>query len=217
MRRVIVYFDGFNFYNGLKAHCKTNPNWLNYYWIDLYKLCQQFFTEGEGNDLVQVKYFTAPPQNILKRSKQSAFFGANLLLNNGKVSIHNGHYTQKEVECFAKCKEKFTIPEEKCTDVNLALSIIEDCLDDKVDTIVIVTADSDQIPTIKMVKARYPNKKLKVFFPPSRRSADILGRVGQVVFLENHEEKFKVAKMPGEVTDGNKKYTRPADWKYKPL
>ena len=148
MRRVIVYFDGFNFYNGLKAHSKLYPDWLNYYWIDLYKLCKQFFTDGEGNNLVEVKYFTAPPQNSQKRSRQSAFFGANQLINGNKISVHNGHYTQKEVECFAKCKEKFTVLEEKCTDVSLALTIIEDCLDDKVDTVVIVTADSDQIPTI---------------------------------------------------------------------
>ncbi|HMK03680.1 MAG TPA: NYN domain-containing protein [Ferruginibacter sp.] len=216
MRRVIVYFDGFNFYNGLKEHAGKFPEWLNYYWIDLYKLCQQFFTEGEGNTLVEVKYFTAPPANLQKRSRQSAFFTANQIINGSKVSIHNGHYTKKEVECFATCKLKFTVPEEKCTDVNLALSIVSDCLDGIVDTVVLVTADSDQVPTIKMVTSRFPNIKLKVFFPPSRSSADILARVKQVVFLENHEEKFKSAKMPGEVTDGMKKYTRPPEWKYKP-
>lgn len=214
MRRVIVYFDGFNFYNGLKEHSGKFQQWLNYYWIDLYKLCQQFFTESEGNDLVEVKYFTAPPSNLQKRSRQGAFFSANQAINGTKVSIHNGHYTKKEIECFALCKEKFTVPEEKCTDVNLALSIVADCLDGIVDTVVLVTADSDQVPTIKMVTSRFPHIKLKVFFPPSRKSADILNRVKQVIFLENHEEKFKASKMPGEVTGGGKKYTRPTDWKY---
>jgi len=34
-----------------------------------------------------------------------------------------------------------------------------------------------------------------------------------VVFLENHEDKFKNAKMPGTVNGAAKTYTRPADWK----
>ena len=214
MKRVIFYFDGFNFYNGLKEHCRLFPNWLEYYWIDLFKFCQQFVHEHEGSKLMEVKYFTAPPQNIQKRTRQSAFFGANKLINGDKLTIYNGHYTSKEIECFALCKQKFNVPEEKCTDVSLALNIILDCMEDKVDTIVLVTADSDQIPTIKMIKSKFPGKKLKVYFPPSRNSADIRRQVGQVVFLENHEDKFKAAKMPGEVKVDDKKYTRPPEWKY---
>ena len=211
MKRVIFYFDGFNFYNGLKDICKEKPNWKNYYWIDLFKFCSQFVFEG--SELVSVKYFTAPPKNEQKRSKQSALFGANKLLNKDNVLIYTGHYTTMEVECFAKCKQTFTVPVEKCTDVNLALTIISDCIDDLVDTIVLVTADSDQLPTIKMVKQKFPKKKMKVYFPPNRISNDIRGLIGQVVFLENHEEKFKAAMMPGEVILNGKKYTKPKDWK----
>lgn len=195
--------------------CDKEIQWKNYYWIDLFKLCQQFVHNHEGSELISVKYFTAPPLNAQKRSKQSAFLSANKLLNGDKFLFYPGHYTNKQVECFAICKQKFTVPEEKCTDVNLALNILIDCVDDIVDTVVLVTADSDQIPTIKMLKAKFPHKKLKVYFPPCRNSTDIRNQVGQVVFLENHEEKFKLSKMPGEVTDGTKKYTRPSDWKAK--
>lgn len=215
MKRVIFYFDGFNFYNGLKDMSKKKPQWKNYYWIDLYKFCQQFVYAHEGNELVSIKYFTAPPQNDKKRSKQSAFLNANKLINGDKFLFYTGHYTNKEVECFATCKQKFTVPEEKCTDVNFALNIIIDCMEDIVDTVVLITADSDQIPTIKMLKAKFPTKKLKVYFPPCRNSTDIRNQVGQVVFLENHEDKFNLSKMPGDVTDGDKKYTRPSEWKAK--
>lgn len=213
MKRVIFYFDGFNFYNGLKDSAEKEDKWKNYYWIDLVKFCQRFVFPHEGNELVAVKYFTAPPQNPQKRSRQSAFLSANKLLNGEKFIVYQGHYTTKEVECFAICKQKFSVPEEKCTDVSLALNILMDCVDNIVDIIVLVTADSDQIPTIKMLKSKFPHKKLKVYFPPSRNSTDIRNQVGQVVFLENHEEKFITAKMPGEVTNGIKKYTRPPEWK----
>ena len=213
MKRVIFYFDGFNFYNGLKDSAEKEVKWKNYYWIDLFKFCQQFVFNHEGSELIAVKYFTAPPQNTQKRSRQSAFLSANKLLNGEKFIVYQGHYTNKVVECFATCKQKFNVPEEKCTDVSLALNILIDCVEDFVDTIVLVTADSDQIPTIKMLKSKFPNKKLKVYFPPSRNSTDIRNQVGQVVYLENHEDKFKLAKMSVEVTDGNKKYTRPTEWK----
>ena len=75
-KRVIFYFDGFNFYNGLREQSLINPAWKNYYWIDLVKFCEQFITPSDS-ELVAVKYFTSPPTNLTKRSKQSAFFGAN--------------------------------------------------------------------------------------------------------------------------------------------
>lgn len=197
--------------------CFKEPQWKNYYWIDLFKFCSQFVHEHEGSMLAQVKYFTAPPQNALKRSKQSAFLNANTLVNGSLFSSYSGHYSKKEVECFAECKKTFTVLEEKCTDVSLALNIVMDYVENIVDTIVLVTADSDQIPTIKMLKAKFPSKKLKVYFPPCRNSTEIRKHIGQVVFLENHEDKFMAAKMPGEVTDGNKKYIRPPEWSAKSI
>ena len=212
MTRVIFYFDGFNFYNGLKDKTIKDINWKNYYWLDLNKFCNQFLFEHDGQELVAVKYFTAPPKNLSKRSKQSAFLNANKLINQEKFQIFQGHYTDKEIQCFAECKKTFTVPEEKCTDVNLAITILTDCMEDAVDTIILVTADSDQIPTIRAVKNKFPKKKLKVYFPPCRNSTDIRSQVGQVVFLENHEEKFKKAIMPTEVSNETKKYIRPSEW-----
>jgi uncharacterized LabA/DUF88 family protein len=151
--------------------CDKEPQWKNYYWIDMYQLCKQFVFEG--SELVSVKYFTAPPKSEQKRSKQSAFLSANKLLNGDKFLTYLGHYTNKEVQCFAECKQTFSVPEEKCTDVSLALNILIDCVDDIVDTLVVVTADSDQVPTIKMIKDKFPNKKVKVYFPPCRSSNDI--------------------------------------------
>ncbi|TAG13976.1 MAG: hypothetical protein EAZ13_09370 [Sphingobacteriia bacterium] len=70
-----------------------------------------------------------------------------------------------------------------------------------------------QVPTIQKVKQRFPKIKLKVYFPPQRTSQDILNHASPVVFLENNEDKFKAALMSTEVTNGVKKYTKPADWK----
>ncbi len=212
-KKVVFYFDGFNFYNGLKSFTKTNTDWKKYYWIDFIKFCSQFVFTHDGQELHKVKYFTAPPINLIKRSKQSALFGANLITNENKFEVINGHYADKFIDCQATCKQKFKVPEEKCSDVNISLSMISDCLDKQVDIIVLVTADSDQVSTIKFIQKRFPNVKIKLYFPPDRKSNDLKTLFKQVVFLENHEDKFKNSVMPFEVKNDIKKYTRPIDWK----
>lgn len=43
MERVTFYIDGFNFYYGIKTEKDISPEWGKSYWIDLVKLCSQFF------------------------------------------------------------------------------------------------------------------------------------------------------------------------------
>ncbi|WP_264511021.1 NYN domain-containing protein [Flavobacterium sp. N1719] len=212
-KKVVFYFDGFNFYHGFKSYTGANPDWKNYYWIDFVKFCSQFVFAHDGQVLHKVKYFTAPPINLQKRSKQSALFGANKVINGDTFEVLNGHYADKYIDCLATCKETFRVPEEKCTDVNIALNIVGDCMDNQVDVIVLVTADSDQVSTVKFIQKKFPHIKIKLYFPPNRASNELKSLFKQVVYLEKHEDKFKNAKMTFEVKNEKKTFTRPADWK----
>lgn len=212
-KKVVFYFDGFNFYNGFKSFTINNPIWKKYYWIDFVAFCSQFVFPHDNQELHKVKYFTAPPINKIKKSKQSALFGANIIINGKKFEVINGHYADKFINCQATCKENFKVPEEKCTDVNISLSMISDCLDKEVDIIVLITADSDQISTVKFIQKRFPNIKFKLYFPPNRKSNDLKSLFKQVVYLENHEDKFKKSIMSFEVKNDLKTYTRPVNWK----
>lgn len=80
-KKVVFYFDGFNFYHGLKDYTLINSEWKNYYWLDFVKFCSQFVFEHDNQKLHKVKYFTAPPKDVQKRSKQIALFSANTILN----------------------------------------------------------------------------------------------------------------------------------------
>ena len=79
-----------------------------------------------------------------------------------------------------------------------------DCFHDKADTFVLISADSDQVPTLQAIKQNFPSKSIKVYFPPNRKSADLLSIFNQVVYLENNEDKFMKSVMPGEVIVGEK-------------
>ncbi len=216
-KKVVFYFDGFNFYHGFKDYTLKKSEWKNYYWLDFVKFCSQFVFEHDNQKLHRVKYFTAPPNNVQKRSKQSALFSANRILNGDLFEVINGHYSDKFIDCRASCKKQFKVQEEKCTDVNLALAMINDCIDGNVDVITLVTADRDQVSTIKYIKNKFPHIKLKVYFPPERKSNEIRQLMQTVVFMENLEDKFKNAQMEsvitGEIDGKEKRYTRPVDWK----
>ena len=56
-QRVTFYIDGFNFYYGLRRTKRNEPQWGDYYRIDMVKLCQGFL--GEGQEVEKVIYFTA--------------------------------------------------------------------------------------------------------------------------------------------------------------
>ena len=213
MKRVVFYFDGFNFYNGLKEKSEEENIWRSYYWIDLVKFCNQFFTEGDAE--VNVKYYTSRPMNKEKASRQSAFLSANKLINGDRISIIYGQYISKDLNCLASCKEPFSTLEEKRTDVSIAINMLIDCVNDSVDTLVLISADSDQIPTIQMIKAKYPQKKVKVYFPPKRDSYELTALCKPIVFLEDHEAKFKNAMMPSTVVKDEKTYTKPLSWRPK--
>jgi NYN domain len=210
MKRVIFYFDGFNFYNGLKDKSKLLPKWKNYYWLDLVKFCTEFL--DKDHSLIKVKYFTAPPSDDKKRSRQSAFFSANKLLNGDLVEIINGKYQNKDIKC-KKCTQIFWGQEEKRTDVNIAISMLMDCVLNNTDILVLISADSDQIPTLQSIKSNFPDKKVKVYFPPERSSADILSISKPIVFLGDNEQKFEKSIMPTIVANGMKTYTKPDNWK----
>ena len=161
MERIIIYIDGFNLYFGLKT-----KGWKRYYWLNLQKLAQNLL---KGNQkLVTTKYFTSrvsgPPDKI---KRQGTFIEALETLDG--FHIFYGHYLTNKIEC-KKCGDVFAKPNEKMTDVNIAVEMLTDAFQDAFDTALLISADSDLIAPIKKVKKLYPGKKIVIAFPPARFS-----------------------------------------------
>ena len=76
------------------------------------------------------------------------------------------------MEC-PHCQGAIHKPEEKRTDVNVAIQMVGDCALDKTDTVVLVSAYSDLVPPLEFIRDNYPNKKIRVYFPPSYSSIDL--------------------------------------------
>lgn len=166
--RTIVYVDGFNLYFG---ELKGTPN----KWLDL----QQLFSRvlAAKNEIVKIKYFTARVQatstNPQVHIRQQAYLQA-LAQCCPLVEVHYGHFLRHRVQM-----ENATPPpatcgvwktEEKGSDVNLALHVLNDAWQDAFDSAVIVSNDSDLAESMRLVRQHHPTKSLGLITPGAART-----------------------------------------------
>ena len=161
---MIAYIDGFNLYHGLRDAGLKDSRWL-----DVRGMCLSLLQTGEQLELV--RYFTSwVKDNPVKSARQAVYIDA--LRARGGIEIDFGHFLSNTAQCF-RCGNVWKKNEEKKTDVNVAVRLLEDAFDDRFDTAIIVSGDSDHVPPIKSVLSRFPHKRVIVAFPPRRRSSQL--------------------------------------------
>lgn len=155
--RTIIYIDGYNWYHAIFKHY---PEWK---WLNI----QTFFEALRPHDNVQaIKFFTAivdehrPGSDA--RERHTKYIAALKTLS--KVQVILGKFQLREVTCRAECGKKYAVPEEKKTDVNIAVEILSDSFKNACDSIVVVSGDSDAQPPIQWVK-RNCQTKITVYIP----------------------------------------------------
>jgi uncharacterized LabA/DUF88 family protein len=164
MSRVISYIDGFNLYFGLKRR-----NWKRYYWLNIIKLSNNLLTKDQT--LITTKYFTSriasPPD---KAKRQNTFIEALSTLD--KLKIFYGKYQNNTQEC-KRCGNIWPAPNEKMTDVNISVELLSDAFQDKFDTALLISGDSDLTGPIKKINELFPNKRVVIAFPPETFSFEL--------------------------------------------
>jgi len=164
VKRVIAYVDGFNLYFGLKE-----KGWRQFYWLNIQLLVQNLLKSGQ--QLIVTKYFTA---RIIgspdKEKRQSTFIEALETLSDFKILY--GKYQLNPRYC-QNCGFQDKVPNEKMTDVNIAVEMFSDAFKDKFDVALLVSADSDVTPPVRSIKQMFPHKYIVVAFPPKRYSTEL--------------------------------------------
>lgn len=199
--RVICYIDGYNLYFGLrdKSRVKSqtgvlvNQHWTKFMWLDLVKLSCSILRSDQV--LVATKYFTSRIRTKPdSERRQSAYLDALGTLTG--LSIYFGQFQPDPKEC-DRCGHRAYHPQEKRTDVNIATHMIVDAVNHRYDTALLISGDSDQVPTIEAVRSQF-KKDVVVAFPPERFSADL-----QAVATSTYRigaSKFAVSIMPYSIT-----------------
>lgn len=160
--RVVVYIDGFNLYFGMTS-VYPDIKWLN---VEL--LAQNMIKPHQT--LVAVKYFTSLVSNNPSKEKRQRDYISALKTTN--TIIIYGHYKSKPKSCFS-CHHTWNDNEEKMTDVNIAVHMLTDAMDDVYDMAMLISGDSDLVPPIRAVHSKFPTKRVMVAFPPNRHNNSV--------------------------------------------
>lgn len=176
MARVSVYIDGFNVYFGIVALMERR-HLSGLKWLDYWSLSQSLMTsspaKSKGDTLVAVKYFTA----LVEDDEEAAARHAEYLtaLKHMGVEVIEGKYLTHRMLCKnPNCGRLWVRGEEKQTDVAIGTYLLDDAYQDTFDKAILVTGDSDQTPTLRLMRIRHPLKPVVLAYPPARgRNQDL--------------------------------------------
>ena len=213
--RVIAYVDGFNLYFGMRAGALHR-----FYWLNVHLLAANLLRPDQ--QLIATAYFTSrisvpsasdtSPSAIALRAKgkrQSNYLEALATVPNLATIL--GHYLDKRGHC-RNCGATWPSYEEKMTDVNIATELLTDAFQDRFDTAMLISADSDLTRPIQAVRRIFPNKRIIVAFPPNRNSIT-LRRVANG-FIHIEPAHLSRSQFPDQVTKPNGfVLQRPNEWR----
>ncbi len=156
-KRAIVYVDGFNLYYGA---IRGGPDkWLN--------LERYFSLLRPHDDIRLIRYFTALVRGS-HQVNQRMYLRA--LESLPSVEVFLGGFKAKHIGCKVQgCNFSgprfFVRYEEKRTDVNIGIRMLDDAYQDLCDRMILVSGDSDLVPAVNHVKKLFPSKEIIVYVP----------------------------------------------------
>ena len=166
--RTYVYVDGFNLYYGA---LKETP-WK---WLDLPALLRALLQPH--HDILTVKYFTArvsgTPADPSKPQRQDTYVRA-LQRHRPEVAVYFGHFLSHPVRLplVRPTGNQRTVEvmrtEEKGSDVNLAVHLLNDSWLNDYDCAIVVTNDSDVAEAMRLVKQHH-GRRIGLVTPGTRR------------------------------------------------
>lgn len=182
-RRVACFIDGFNLY-----HAVDNLGRPHLKWLDLHKL-MSIFVDRAVHEIVAVYYFSAyATWRAGAYARHQLYVKA---LESVGVTPVMGHFKVKDRSC-RDCGSTWQAHEEKETDVNAALWLLDLAYRDYYDDAFVVSRDSDLAPAVRLVRTRFPAKRIKVVATPNLRHSKELAQAAgnknlaaiQIIHLE---------------------------------
>lgn len=206
--RAALYIDGFNLYHPIRIMGAGNAHLK---WSSLWQLGENL-TRPRSQTLVKTVFCTAVPtmrQNADKRGRHIRFNDAQRACG---VTVIEGHYVPEPIEedGIPTGRTKWT---EKQTDINVALELIIDGLNDVYDVALLLSADTDQVATARVFSESVrPLGKTLVGVAPPNRAAPIGYSAYQVASVELKQYDIERCVMPEWVEGNGIRVQRPAEY-----
>ena len=206
--RAALYIDGFNLYHPIR---RMGDGFNHLKWASLWALGENL-AAPRRQQLVKVVFCTAVPsvrQNAEKRDRHIRFNEAQRAHG---VTVLEGHYVPEPIELngIPTGEKKWT---EKQTDINLALELIMDGLDDVYDVALLLSADTDQVATARVFAERLkPRGKVLVGVAPPDRDTPIGYSTFKVPSVKLKQYDIERCVMPQEIMHDGKMIRRPVEY-----
>jgi uncharacterized LabA/DUF88 family protein len=205
----VVYVDGFNLYYGA---VKGTP----YKWLDIASLCQALLPKSQ---IVQIKYFTALVKSRLhdpnQPKRQQIYLRALRTIPNFEIIL--GRFLSHERDMpLAGCSPgqqhyaRVIKTEEKGSDVNLAVHLLNDGYQGRYETAVVVSNDSDLAEAIRIV--RYVLNKPVIVLNPFPKSASFELRKTATFVKPIRKGVLGASQFPHTIKDSKGTFFKPKEW-----
>jgi hypothetical protein len=228
-KRAAFYVDGFNLYHGIcdlqeqpSKAVPTPPNKAHLKWFSIWAYAE-FITQQHGESVERVHYFSALAthmphsvgrhQTYLRALKST---GVHYNLGTFKAKQKRMHFSRcdQNGNPYATAKINWTAHEEKETDVNIAIQLIQDAMDNIADVFYVISADTDLAPAIKLIQARYPHIEYVPVLPPNRAKnkelKQLSSRPGK--HIEMNEANIAKCRLPEQITDAAGTFSCPVEY-----
>lgn len=192
--KTYIYIDGFNLFHG--ALRKTPYRWLNLYLLAQHVLPPDCHIE-------KIKYFTArvsgTPEDPTMHTRQDIYLRA-ITTYLPQLDIYYGYFQKKKTEMLpanansTHDRIKVIKLEEKGSDVNLAVHLINDAWKNVYDCAAIISNDSDLAEAMRLVKQEHSNKKLILVTPSVNRGRSTSKKLAPLADSVRHIDKLTLAK-----------------------
>lgn len=175
-REVSFIVDGFNLYYSLRAMeglSKKPSRWLN-----LRRLCESFLHPisqrlGVRAELGRIHYFSAYA-NARMRDKESVdrLRSYVMALEATGVSVTMSNFKYRDARC-PHCNTLFKRPEEKETDVAMAVKLLEVFALSESPIAVLMTGDTDLRPAVSTARRLFPQNTIGIVTPFLRHTTEM--------------------------------------------
>jgi len=177
--RTAFFVDGYNLFYGLLAG-------TDYKWLDLPALLTHITKiQNPASETIQVNYFTSPvlpslaTLGIKSKEAQDTYIRAlkakGVTVTLGKHRLEHGtapRYIDKHTPASRQDKVDIWDLEEKQTDVSLAIGMYRLLsqqqnlpADERIEQIVLVSADTDMTPALKAIQEDFPEVTVGIILP----------------------------------------------------
>ncbi len=202
MSRIAFFIDGFNLYHSLS----NEPSYHKYKWLNLAKLSNNFIKKSDT--ISQLYYFTALAHWDQKKvAKHKLYIRA---LEFYGIEVVYGKFKMRDKKCHI-CNRTYKTPEEKQTDVNIAIYLLSGAINDIYDKAIIISGDSDLIPAIKAVKSNFPSKEIGVAIPIGRTAEEL--RNNSHFNFRIKEKHLQTSLLPYEIDINGMQLVCPSTWR----